>query len=302
MTLDVDALMDRRRLKRQVAIWRVLAIVLAVAALVAIGGRIAAKSSDYVARITISGVIAEDKARDKLLDDAAADDKVKAVIVAINSPGGTVVGAERIYARLRKIAAKKPVVATMGTLATSAGYYIAVGTDRIFAHEGSITASIGVIFQATDITALMEKLGVKIDMIKSGSVKASPNPFEKTSPEARAVIDALVKDTFDQFLTLVRTRRKLSDEQAKTIADGRVVTGRQARALGLVDELGGDDAALAWLQREKKIDTGLKIRDVKPKESFDWGDLVGQTIGLRRDLTDRLALDGLISLWHPALR
>lgn len=306
MTLDVDALMDRRRLKRQVLLWRVLAIVLAVAVALAILGRLAAIDRDYVARITVSGLITEDRKRDKALNDAADDDKVKALIVAINSPGGTVVGAEQLYSRLRDVAAKKPVVITMGTLATSAGYYIAVGGDRIFAYEGTITASIGVIFQSTDMTALLEKLGIKMEQIRSGAVKAMPNPFEKTSPEARAVIDALVKDSFDQFLGLVRERRKLTDEQVKTIADGRVVTGRVAKSLGLVDELGGEDEALAWLQRDKKIDKGLKVKDIDPKESFDWGDLLGSTLGSafggRRDLTSRLALDGLISLWHPALR
>ncbi|MGH7005865.1 MAG: signal peptide peptidase SppA, partial [Alphaproteobacteria bacterium] len=195
MTLDVDALMDRRRLKRQVLVWRILAIVLAVGVALAIMGRIAITDRDYVARINISGIIAEDKKRDKALDDAADDGKVKALIVAINSPGGTVVGAEQLYNRLRDVATKKPVVVTMGTLATSAGYYIAVAGERVFAYEGTITASIGVIFQATDMTALMEKLGIKMEAVKSGPVKASPNPFEKTSPEARAVIDALVKDS-----------------------------------------------------------------------------------------------------------
>jgi protease-4 len=302
MTLDVDALMDRRRLKRQVVIWRVLAIVLAVAAIVAIVGRIALESSDYVARITISGVIAENRARDTLLQKVAEDSHVKAVIIDIDSPGGTVVGAEQIYARLRAIAAKKPVVATMGTLATSAGYYVAAGTDRIFAHDGSITASIGVIFQATDLTALLDKIGVKIDLIKSGAVKASPNPFEKTSPEARAVIDALVKDTFDQFLSLVRDRRHLTTAEVQTISDGRVLTGRQAKALHLVDELGGADTALSWLQRAKGIAKDLKIRDLEPERTRGWAALLGQTLGLRQDLAGGLALDGLISLWHPAFR
>jgi protease IV len=302
MTLDVDALLDRRRLKRQVLLWRVLAIVLAVAAVVAIVGRIAYEEKNYVARITISGIIAEDKKRAKALDDAADEKDVKALIVVINSPGGTVVGAEDLYSRLRDFAKKKPVVISMGTLATSAGYYIALGGDRIFAFEGTITASIGVIFQATDMTVLLEKIGVKIEAIKSGAVKASPNPFEKTTPEARAVIDALVKDSFDQFLGLVRARRQLSDDQVKAIADGRVVTGRQAKGLGLVDELGGQDEALAWLQREKKIDKSLKVKDIDPKESIDWSELLGSTFGWRRDFTARLALDGLISLWHPALR
>ena len=302
MTLDVDALMDRRRLKRQVHLWRMLAILLAVAALLAIGARAVIEKQSYVGRITISGLITEDKKRNKALDDAADDSDVKALIVVINSPGGTVVGAEQLYARLRDVAKKKPVVATMGTLATSAGYYIAVGADRIFAHEGTITASIGVVFQATDLTALLEKIGVKVEAIKSGAVKASPNPFEKTTPEARAVIDALVKDSFEQFLGLVRERRKLNDDQVKTIADGRVVTGRQARALGLVDELGGEDAARTWLARERKIDKDLKVKDIDPKDSFEWGDLLGSVFGWRRDLTARLALDGLISLWHPALK
>jgi protease IV len=302
MALDVDALMDRRRLKRQVHIWRMLAILLAVAAILAIGARIAIEKQSYVARLTVSGIIVEDKKRNKALDDAADDSDVKALIVVINSPGGTVVGAEQLYARLRDVAKKKPVVVSMGTLATSAGYYIAVGADRIFAYEGTITASVGVVFQATDLTALLEKIGVKVEAIKSGAVKASPNPFEKATPEARAIIDALVKDSFDQFLSLVRERRKLGDEQVKTIADGRVVTGRQAKALGLVDELGGQDEARAWLQKEKKIDKDLKVKDIDPKDSFEWGDLLGSVFGWRRDLAARLALDGLISLWHPALR
>jgi protease-4 len=302
MALDVDALMDRRRLKRQVHLWRMLAILLAVAAVLAIGARFAIESQSYVARITVSGVIVEDKKRNKALDDAADEDAVKALIVVINSPGGTVVGAEQLYARLRDVAKKKPVVVTMGTLATSAGYYIAVGADRIFAHEGTITASIGVIFQATDMTALLEKIGIKVEAIKSGAVKASPNPFEKTSPEARAVIDALVKDSFDQFLGLVRARRKLSEDQVKAIADGRVVTGRQARALGLVDELGGEDEARTWLARERKIARSVKVKDIDPKDSFEWSELLGGVFGWRRELGARLALDGLISLWHPALK
>lgn len=302
MALDVDALMDRRRLKRQVHIWRMLAILLAVAAILAVGARIAIEKKSHVARITISGLITEDKKRNKALDEAAADSEVKALIVVINSPGGTVVGAEQLYARLRDVAKKKPVVVSMGTLATSAGYYIAVGADRIFAYEGTITASIGVVFQSTDLTALLEKIGVKVEAIKSGAVKASPNPYEKMTPEARAVIDALVKDSFDQFLGLVRERRKLADEQVRTISDGRVVTGRQAKLLGLVDEIGGQDEARAWLAREKKIDKDLKVKDIDPKDSFEWGDLLGSVFGWRRDITARLALDGLISLWHPALK
>jgi protease-4 len=111
-----------------------------------------------------------------------------------------------------------------------------------------------------------------------------------------------VKDSFDQFHGLVRERRKLGDEQVKAVADGRVVTGRQARALGLVDELGGEDEARAWLEREKKIARGVKVRDIDPKDAFDWSELFGGVFGWRREIGARLALDGLISLWHPALK
>lgn len=302
MTLEVDALVDRRRLKRQVLLWRVLAVVLAVAALVIAVGRIVGTSGDYIARITVSGLITEDRKRDRLLADAADNDRIKALVVFIDSPGGTVVGAEQLYTRLRQVAAKKPVVATMGTLATSAGYYIALGGERIYAYEGTITASIGVIFQATDLTVLLERIGVKVDAIKSAPLKATPNPFEKTTPEARAVIDALVKDSFDQFLGKVRERRRLDDDKLRIVSDGRVVTGRQALALGLVDALGGEDQAIDWLEAQKKVRADLPVRNIDAKQGVEWGDLFDLAFGGRGNIARGLALDGLISLWHPALR
>ncbi len=302
MTLEVDALVDRRRLKRQVLLWRVLAVVLAVAAAVIAVGRIAGGTGDYVARLTVSGLITEDRKRDRLLADAADNDRIKALIVFIDSPGGTVVGAEQLYTRLRQVAAKKPVVATMGPLATSAGYYIALGGERIYAYEGTITASIGVIFQATDLTVLLERIGVKVDAIKSAPLKAAPNPFEKTTPEARAVIDALVKDSFDQFLGKVRERRRLDEDKLRIVSDGRVVTGRQALALGLVDALGGEDQAIDWLEAQKKIRADLPVRTIDAKPGVEWGDLFDLAFGGRGNIARGLALDGLISLWHPALR
>jgi protease-4 len=301
MAFEQDDLIYRRRLRRSVLLWRTLAILLAATAVIALVARSGELDRAYIAQLTVSGLIVEDESRDDALAKVLEDDNAKALVVAINSPGGTVVGGEALYKRLREIAAKKPVVATMGTLATSAGYLVALGADHIVAHEGTITASVGVIFQATDLTALMERIGIRMETVKSGPLKAVPNPFEKTTPEAREAIDALVKDSFDLFLGVVRERRRLSDEQARAIADGRVVTGRQARALNLVDRLGGSTEALAWL-KEKKIDTDLPLRAIEQREGWSLASFLSEVLSVRRGIAQRLALDGLVSLWHPALR
>ncbi len=302
MVFEEDALVHRRYLRRSLVLWRTLAIVLAAAAIVALAGRFEGFESGYIARLNVSGVIVEDQRRDRALEDLIDDSHAKALIVVINSPGGTVVGGEALFKQLREVSAKKPVVAVMGTLATSAGYLVAIGADHIVAHEGSITASIGVIFQSTDLTVLLERLGIKMEAIKSGPLKASPNPFEKTTPEQRAAIDALVRDSFDFFLGRVRERRKLGDDEIRAIADGRVVTGRQAKGLKLVDELGGETEGKAWLKKSRKIDTDLPVRDIDPKERWWLGDAIAGVFGAPRDLAGRLALDGLVSLWHPLLR
>ncbi len=302
MALDADAMVDRRRLKRSVALWRGLAVILGVAAIIAAAGRLVGRDRDYVARITVSGLIVEDRERDRALARAMDDDRAKAVLVVINSPGGTLVGGETLYKRLRQIAAKKPVVASMGTLATSAGYMVAIGADHVVAHEGTITASVGVIFQATDLSALLERLGIKVETIRSGPLKATPNLFEKTSPEARAAMDALVKDAMDLFLGLVRERRGLDEAAALAIADGRVVSGRQARALRLVDAVGGEQEAIAWLETERRVARGLPVRAIDPRRRASVTSLLRGLVGLDDDIGDWLALDGLVSLWHPALR
>jgi protease-4 len=302
MPLDADAMVDRRRLKRSLALWRGLAVLLGALALVAVIGRLVDRGDDHVARITVSGLIVEDRQRDRALARAMDDASVKAVLVVVNSPGGTLVGGEALYKRLREVAAKKPVVASLGTLATSAGYMVALGADHIVAHEGTITASVGVVFQATDLTALLERMGVKVDTIKSGPLKAAPNPFEKTTPETRAAIDALVKDAMALFLGLVRERRGLSEAEAQAIADGRVVSGRQARTLRLIDALGGENEARDWLERERRVARTLPVRSIDPARRWTLSRALAGLFGVRDELGEWLALDGLVSLWHPALR
>ncbi len=303
MAFDPDQLMARRRLKRQVGWWRVIAVVAVAAALVATGARFSGLAGgDVVMRLSVDGVILEDPARDAALARIARDDGVRALVVHINSPGGTVVGGEDLYNALRLVAEKKPVVAVMGTIATSAGYMTAIAADRLFARRGTITGSIGVIMQTTEITGLLERLGIKAEAIKSGPLKAQPSPLEALTPEARAASRDMVAAMFGFFVGLVEDRRPLSRAQVATLADGRVFTGSQAVDNGLVDEIGGEDAARAWLAETHDIPADLPMEDLEiDRDDGLLSEFVSGVSG-KTVLSKALTLDGLVSVWHPALR
>lgn len=304
--LDVDRLIDRRRLKRQLSVWRVL-FFLALIGVIAVGiGRSGLIDRETrIARLNVGGVITDDADRVRAVQRVARDPDVRALIVAIDSPGGTVVGGEALYRELRKVAERKPVVAVMSELAASGGYMVAIAADHIVAREGTITGSIGVILQTTDVTGLLSKIGVTAEAIKSAPLKAVPSPLEPLTDDARAATKRLVDDMFDMFVSMVAERRKFDRARALAVADGRVFTGRQALALGLVDATGGEDEALAWLGT-KGVDTALPVRDVKIRRDDDfWRDMVGSTISAitgKTYLAERLTLDGLVALWHPDLR
>jgi len=306
MALDADYQVDRRRLKRRLALWRTLAIVAAVALVGVAVGRFAnvpgIGGKPYVSRLEVGGLILDDPRRRAALREVADDDNAKALIVRIDSPGGTVVGGEALYKALREVAEKKPVVAVMGQLGTSAGYMVALAADRIFAREGTVTGSIGVLYQSAEITGLLEKLGIGLDAIRSGEMKARPSPFEKMTPEVREATRALVDDMYGMFLDLVIERRGMDAEKARRLSDGRVFTGRMAVANGLVDAIGDEREARRWLESAKDVPASLPVRDVKEeREVGDWleyaGSLAGKTV-----LPERLNLDGLVSVWHPRLR
>ena len=208
---------------------------------------------------------------------------------------------EDVKAFARAVGNEKPVVAVMGSMATSAGYMTAIGTDRLFAREGSLTGSIGVLMQTADVTGLLGKIGVKPDTIKSGSLKAQPNPLEVTTPAARQAIKDVVMNMYGMFVELVAERRNMDLGKAKALADGRVYTGRQALANGLIDAIGSETEAVAWLEKTEKVPAGLAIRDVIIEhpggalQNFVNG-MVGKPL-----FPERLILDGLISLWQPKM-
>ena len=300
MTFESDSLIDRKRLKRRLANWR-LAAVIAVAG---VGRALFARfdsvaNQNHVARLSVNGIIVEDIKRIQALGRVARDRSAKALIVRINSPGGTVVGGETLYFELRKVAAKKPVVAVIGTLGASGGYMVALGGDRIFARAGTITGSIGVIMQTTDLTGLLNKIGIKTESIKSDPLKAVPSLFEPMTDKARALIKSVIRDTHRQFVAMVADRRGLSPDDARKLGDGRIFTGAQALSNGLIDAIGGEAEARDWLAKKHGIATRLPARNARinrgTKNLFGLvEEMFGKTL-----FSERLRLDGLISLWQP---
>lgn len=302
-----ELIAERRRLKRSRSWWRGAAIVVAAAAIaVAAGGSdLARRYQPYIAELRLSGVIADDPEMIDALEDAMTSRNAKALVLRIDSPGGTVVGGESFFRAVRAIAADKPVVAVLGEVAASGGYMVAIAADHIVAREGTITGSIGVLMQTADVTGLLGKLGVVPETIKSAPLKAVPSPFEALTEEGRAATRLLIDDMYDMFVGMVAERRNFDRETALKLADGRVYTGRQAKANGLVDALGGIGEARDWLAT-KGIDGDLPLREIQV-----WRDepLLG---GMARSavsamfgktyLPERLRLDGLVAVWHPDLR
>ena len=323
MSLDSDIIVDRRRIRRKLTFWRVAAAVVLIGALVTVGlivtpgGRGSLATTSSIARVKIDGLIRSDSDRVEALERLEKS-QTAAVIVHINSPGGTTAGSEQLYDSLTRLKAKKPLVVVVEGLAASGGYITAIAADHIIAQQSSLVGSIGVLFQFPNFTELMKTVGVKVEEIKSSPLKAAPNGFEPTSPEARAAIDALVKDSYAWFRGLVKERRGMDDAQIEKVADGRVFTGRQAVDLKLIDALGDEKAAVAWLEANRNVKKGLPVRDYKLQPRF--GDLTFlrtatsitlDAIGLsgiaRRieqagvsQAVDRLSMDGMLALWQPA--
>ncbi len=316
MTLTADEIIERRRMRRKLTFWRVAAFLLLAGAIVALagaGGLFANAGREHIARVEIEGFISDDRALIEMLDKISRTDRVRAVILDISSPGGSTAGGEAIYEAVRKLNEKKPVVASVGTLAASAAYMIACGSERIVARRSSIVGSIGVLFQYADASVLLDKVGVKVDAIKSSPLKAEPSPFGPASEEAKQMIGRVVNDSYEYFVGLVAERRKLEPFKARQLADGSIFTGSQGLANGLVDQLGGEDAAKDWLTESKSIPADLKIIEWKPDR--DNGRILGNVAGLsrimrliggedivldiiqlREVISKRLFLDGLVSV------
>ena len=322
MSMDSDVIVDRRRMRRKLTFWRVAAAVIAIAAIAVVGTRLwpgrsaTFASSGSIARVTIEGLIRSDRDRVEALERLEKS-QAAAVIVHINSPGGTTAGSEQLYDSLASLKAKKPLVVVIEGLAASGGYITAIAADHIVAQQTSLVGSIGVLFQFPNFSEVLKTVGVKVETVKSSPLKAAPNGFEPTSPEARDALDALVKDSYAWFKNLVKERRGMDDAQLEKVADGRVFTGHQAVGLKLIDQLGDEKTAVAWLVEQKGVKKDLPVRDYRLGPRF--GDLTFlrtaasitlDALGLGAiarqiehagmvQAVDRLALDGVLALWQP---
>jgi protease-4 len=323
MSLDSDIIVDRRRIRRKLTFWRVMAALIAIAAIAGFaliatpGARGTFASAGSIARVQIDGLIRSDADRTRALE-RLENSKAAAVIVHVNSPGGTTAGSEQLYDSLTRLKAKKPLVVVVEGLAASGGYITAIASDHIIAQQSSLVGSIGVLFQYPNVAELLKTIGVKIEEVKSSPLKAAPNGYEPTSPEARAALDALVKDSYAWFKDLVKERRGMDAAQLEKVADGRVFTGRQAIDLKLIDQLGDEKTAVSWLVEQKGVKKDLPVRDYKLEPRF--GDLpflktaaavalealgfgsIAHQIGRTgvAQAVDRFGMDGMLALWQPA--
>lgn len=302
---DPHAVIAAETYRKSRGLWRVLAFI-ALALVIIVGlGRFALPDTpvgDHIARLVIDGTIATDPERLEAIEELAEDDSVKAVIIAINSPGGTTAGGEELYEALGQLRAAKPTVAVIKELGASAAYMTAIGTDHIFARRLSIVGSIGVLYQHVNAGKLLETVGVDLDKVASGPLKAEPDFDEPMTGAPRASIAALVDDSFQWFVDIVAERRGMARPAALALADGRIVTGRVGLEAGLIDAIGGELEAIAWLEAERDVPVDLDVSTAwpEPEQGFDLiGTFLNGQARAALGLPDGpITLDGLVSLWQ----
>jgi protease-4 len=263
MSLETDLLIDRRRLKRRLVFWRIVAVLaLLGCVLIGIGPVATVLAGPHVARLTVSGIITDDRDLVRRVEAVATDDAARALVVDIDSPGGSVAGGEALHDAIAEVAGRKPVAALMRGTAASAGYMIAVPAQRIFARDATLTGSIGVLLQTGEVSGLLGKLGITAETIVSGPLKDQPSVTAPLSDQGRAVLQGIVMDLYDQFVGMVAAGRHMDAAAVRKLADGRAYTGRQALALGLVDQIGSDAAVRQWLATQG-VPTSLPLRDLQ---------------------------------------
>jgi protease-4 len=319
MSMQADLIADRRKMRQRLSLWRVLGVLGAIIGVVGLGYAFAGRQTQllggqHVARVKIEGFISGDDRTLRLIREVRQAANARAVLVEIDSPGGTVSGAEAVYIALRALAQEKPTVAVVRGLAASGGYIAAAATDHVVAQQTSLVGSIGVLFQMPNVARLLDTVGVSVETLRSTPLKAAPSGFEPTSPEARAALQQVLDDHYGWFKDLVRERRKLTPAETTAAADGRVHTGRQALERRLIDAVGGRVEAIAWLENQRNVPKGLPIRDWRRRSEADalglWtasariaraAGLEGLATLLQRaaetDISARL--DGPLALWQP---
>jgi len=223
---------------------------------------------------------------------------VKAIVVRIDSPGGAVAPTQEIFDELQKTRKNKPLIASMGGMATSGGYYIATACEKIVANPGTLTGSIGVIMQLNNVEELMKKIGVKGYNIKSGANKDIGSPFQPLSPEGREILQSLVDNVYSQFVSAVAKGRGMNEAQVRKLADGRVYSGAQAKELGLVDQFGTLDDAIEFAAKRVGLEENPTVYYASPEQERWWEKMFFAAIGRRLPTSQR---GWLRYEWSPSL-
>ena len=232
-----------------------------------------------VAVVEIEGIIVDGAAAVRELREHADNPSIKAVVLRVNSPGGVVAPTQEIFAAIQRARkAGKPVVASLGAVAASGGYYVAVAADRIYANPGTLTGSIGVVMQLANLEGLLKKVGVDYVVVKAGAYKDVGNFARTMSPEERKMLQALLDDVYSQFVEAVSEGRGLEKKDVLAFAEGRIYSGQQALALKMVDELGGFEEAVEAAGKLANISGRPKL--VYPRKKFSFRDLMESRLGL----------------------
>jgi protease-4 len=256
------------------------------------GAGTSVSSKEGVGLVEVKGMILDSKETIRQLRHYLKQDGIKAVVLRVDSPGGVVAPSQEIYEEVKKFAAKKKIIVSMGSLAASGGYYISAPATIIYANPGTITASIGVILKLSNIEALMDKIGIKSYTLKTGKYKDSGSPVREFSAEDRAMLQSVIDNTHEQFIRAVAEGRKLPIEEVRKIADGRILSGEQAKGIKLVDRLGTLQDAIEEAGKQSGI-TGDPEVILPPKKKVSYFDLLAEGMEDKFEGTLKSALGGM---------
>ncbi|HDD52488.1 MAG TPA: signal peptide peptidase SppA [Thermosulfidibacter takaii] len=258
--------------------------------------RVSLQRSTYVGVVSLEGRITSQKAREfiELLQCAKEDPRVGAVLVRIDSPGGGVAPSQEIYRAIMGVRKEKNVIASLGSVGASGGYYVAAAANEIYADPGTITGSIGVVFTYPQLQEFLKKVGVGKVVVKSGEFKDIASPFRSPTPQEKAILQDVVNDIYQQFMEDIARGRGMKKEQVEALADGRIFTGRQAQKLGLVDGLMTQDEVVSYIS-SKILRVKGKPRVLLLRRGEDWRDLFRKTKGLLESLIFKTSK---ISMWE----
>ncbi len=226
------------------------------------------KNNNFIAKLSIDGVIYERNDILEKIDKLDKDMSAKGLLLIINSPGGTFVSSKEIFDSIKNIGKRIPTAVYMKEMATSGGYLVSLGAERIFSNQGTITGSIGVILQTADMSELLKKIGVNPVIVKSGELKSVPNPLEKINQNQIQYVEKIISLMQKEFLNILKDTRDISSEVIDLVSDGRILTGGQAKSMNLIDEIGSERDAIFWLKQRGNLEDDIPVVDISSKDDF----------------------------------